>query len=105
VTTAVLKSGTAFGMRPLLPSERIVVESPRSFAGSAKRIWKLTYVDSTAARVVLGCLAIALIATVWVFVAAWYMLFWMFAPLKLFGRSKRRRRREELRHRELMGLR
>ena len=57
-----------------LKSEKVVISSPLSFSGSAKRIWKITDVDSPAVKTLLGLVAAVLILFAWIFVALWYVL-------------------------------
>ncbi len=57
-----------------LKSEKVVISSPLSFSGSAKRIWKITDVDNPAMKVLLSLVAAALIPFAWIFVAFWYVL-------------------------------
>lgn len=63
---------------------------------------------SPIAKVVLIPLAIALIAGVWMFVLCWYFIMYVlfgvfFFIFRLFTRSRRKNKRDKLRHREVLG--
>lgn len=90
-----------------LKSEGIVISSPLSFIGSAKRIWKITDVDNSVVKVLLGLVAAALILFAWIFVAFWYVLIYivfgiLFIPYRLLRRSSRKQKQAKLRHREVL---
>ncbi len=90
-----------------LKSENIVISSPLSFIGSAKRIWKMTDVDNPVMKVLLSLVAAALILFAWVFVAFWYVLIYvifeiLFVPYRLLRRSSRKQKQAKLRHREVL---
>ncbi|MCY3894105.1 MAG: hypothetical protein OXF65_12515 [Acidimicrobiaceae bacterium] len=86
-----------------LESEKVVVQAPMSFIGPAARIWRLTRVGPLPVRFLLGLLAVFLIAVVWLFVLSWYVLFsLLLVPYRLVRRGSRTRKREELRHREVL---
>lgn len=90
-----------------LKSEKIVISSPLSFSGSAKRIWKITDVDNPAVKALLSLVAAALIMFAWVFVAFWYVLIYvvfgiLFIPYRLLRRSSRKQKQAKLRHREVL---
>lgn len=89
-------------MTNTLPSERVVLAAPLSYVGSAKRIWKLT--GPAWAWLLTVPLAVTLIVAAWTFVTAWYALFLLIWPVavawRLLRRSDRRRRMDDLRHRE-----
>ena len=83
-----------------LKSEKVVISSPLSFSGSAKRIWKITDVDSPAVKALLSLVA-------WIFVAFWYVLIYvvfgiLFIPYRLLRRSSRKQKQAKLRHREVL---
>ena len=96
----------ASGRRTMLDSERVVVQSPMSFSGSARRIW-LALVTGKPALLKWGLtvwLALVLVATVWTVIAAWYLMFGLLVvPWRLLRRGSRKRKRDELRHREMLG--
>ena len=85
-----------------MESERIVVESPMSFTGSGKRLWRITDRDGAATRWLLAIpTALLLIAAAWIVVAGWYVLFGLLVvPWRLVRRSGRKRRLDDARHRE-----
>jgi hypothetical protein len=90
-----------------LKSENIVISSPLSFIGLAKRIWKITDVDNPVMKVLLSLVAAALILFAWVFVAFWYVLIYvifgiLFVPYRLLRRSSRKQKQAKLRHREVL---
>lgn len=90
-----------------LKSEKVVISSPLSFSGSAKRIWKITDVDNPAMKVLLSLVAAALILLAWIFVAFWYVLIYvvfgiLFIPYRLMRRSSRKQKQAKLRHREVL---
>ena len=87
-----------------LHSERVVVDSPMSFTGSAKRLRQLT-------RPLPGgiIVAVPLILLAWVAVAVWYVvvvfLFGvLFIPWRLLRRHQRLNRRRRLQHREHLAV-
>lgn len=90
-----------------LKSEKIVLSSPLSFIGSARRIWKLTNVDNIAMRLLLIPVTVVLILCAWMFVAFWYFIIYilfgiLFIPYRLLRRSSRKQKQERLRHREVL---
>jgi len=94
-----------------LESEEVVLASPMSFTGSARRLWKLTRGDhaNSLADAAIYSGVILLIAVVWVLVLFWYSLLvgfgWAFALLglyRLIRRGQRKDHMQELRHRELL---
>jgi hypothetical protein len=90
-----------------LKSEKVVISSPLSFSGSAKRIWKITDVDSPVVKALLGLVAAMLILFAWIFVAFWYVLIYvvfgiLFIPYRLMRRSSRKQKQAKLRHREVL---
>lgn len=91
-----------------LESEEVVLASPMSFTGSARRIWKLTrgVRANSLVDVAIYCGVILLIAAVWVLVLIWTVgvvfLSVVAVPYRLSRRGQRKRHMEELRHRELL---
>lgn len=85
-------------------SERIVVQAPMSYAGSAKRLWRATHDRGAAVRwLVVIPLVLAMIALAWVAVTAWYVVFGLLlVPYRLIRRGSRKRKLEDRRHRELL---
>lgn len=96
--------------RTLLPSERVIIAAPMSFAGSAQRLWLLTGSGPAGRGWGAGLLKVLLytgvilgIVIAWTVVLAWYLLWgiWLI-PYRLIRRGQRKRRREELTHREML---
>lgn len=88
-----------------LASEQVVVQSPMSLAGSAKRIWKMTRNPNRAAVrwPILIPLALTLIAGAWAIIVAWYLMFGLLiVPYRLLRRGDRKRKRQALQHREML---
>ena len=90
-----------------LKSEKVVISSPLSFIGSAKRIWKITDVDNPLVKALLGLIAAVFILFAWVFVAFWYVLIYvvfgiLFIPYRLIRRSGRNQKQAKLQHREVL---
>lgn len=86
-----------------LASERVVAAAPMSFTGSAQRIWHITWGRDGWPAAGFITLALLAIAVAWCLVLCWYAAFtiWLI-PYRLVRRAGRKRRRMELRHRELM---
>lgn len=103
-----------------LASERVIVQAPFSYAGSSKRLLRLTepgralrmrsihgpwYVgigisllDASLVLVMFTMLVLA-----WIFVTAWYTFFGvLLVPYRLIRRSDRNRKRDALQHREIL---
>ena len=96
--------------RTLLPSERVIIAAPMSFAGSAQRLWLLTHSGPAGRGWGAGLLKVLLytgvilgIVIAWTVVLAWYLVWgiWLI-PYRLIRRGQRKRRREELTHREML---
>ena len=90
-----------------LASEQVVVSAPLSFSGSAQRIWKITDVENPIAKFALALIAITLIMCAWMFVLCWYFVMYIlfgvfFFIFRLFTRSRRKNKRDKLRHREVL---
>jgi Flp pilus assembly protein TadB len=91
-----------------LASEKVIVSSPLSFAGSAQRLWKLTNTHNNSLKwLLLVPLALGLTAGVWLFVLGWYFVMYVlfgifFIPFRLWRRGARKNKRNELRHREVL---
>jgi hypothetical protein len=78
-----------------------------SFAGSAERLWKITRsapANAFASAAVYGGVVL-LIAVAWAAVFCWYFFFglWL-VPYRVIRRGQRKRRREDLRHREMLTM-
>ncbi len=86
-----------------LQSEKVIVDAPMSFTGSAKRLRRLT-------RPLPGgiIVAVPLILLAWVAVAAWYLIFLLFCPIaiswRLLRRHQRLNRMRRLQHREQLAV-
>lgn len=90
---------------PHLASEDVVLQAPMSFTGSAKRIWRLTRRKTGAALCGVAAVAITIIAVAWALILAWYVLFGLLVvPYRIVRRGQRKRRMEELRHREALAV-
>lgn len=89
---------------PPAPTEAEEVQAPMSFSGSAGRIWKLTRAANPILRyAVLVPIAVVLVALAWVVIAGWYGLFGLLlVPYRLVRRGGRQRKREALRHDEVL---
>ena len=90
-----------------LASEKVVVSAPLSFSGSAQRIWKITNVVNPIAKFALALIAITLIMGAWMFVLCWYFVMYVlfgvfFFIFRIFTRSRRKNKRDKLRHREVL---
>lgn len=87
-----------------LDSEQVILSSPMSFSGSAKRSWRLTSLTTNQVlKVLLAILAISIIAIWWSAVLAWYVVFGIFlVPWRLFRRGQRKDKKRELQHREVL---
>ena len=86
-----------------MPSERVVVQSPTSFTGSAKRIWRLTRLGPAWVKVATVPAAVALVAVAWAVCAVWLVVFGvLLVPWRLIRRGGRKRKLADLRHREML---
>lgn len=90
-----------------LASEQVILSAPLSFSGSSQRIWKITNVENPILKVILALLAVTLIAGAWMFVILWYFVMYVlfgvfFFIFRLFTRSRRKNKRDKLRHREVL---
>lgn len=84
-------------MKGKLDSERVVIEAPLSYTGSAKRLWRF------GPRWLIPVLLV-LIAAAWIVVTGWYLIFGLLlVPYRLIRRSSRKQKRDALRHREMLG--
>ena len=88
-------------MEEKLKSEQVVLSAPMSFHGSAARIWSIT--NNSGIRWLMVLVALVLIFFVWWLVLAWYLIFGIFLiPYRLIRRGQRKRKMEDLRHREVL---
>lgn len=84
-------------------SEGVVIQSPTSFTGSARRIWKLTDSGPAPLKVLTIPLAIVLVVIAWVFCLVWLVVFGIvMVPWRLLRRGSRKRKQERLRHQETL---
>ena len=94
------------GSRERLPPEQVIMESPLSFTGSAKRIIPAVYGKMPRrlwAVHVAPVVVVLLISVVWVGVLFWYLVWGVFLiPFRLFRRLQLKSEVDELRHRELL---
>ena len=87
-----------------LKSEQVILAAPISFHGSAARIWKITDTPNKIQKFFLICLALPLILFAWIIVLSWYVIFGLLlVPYRLVRRGQRKRKMENLRHREVLG--
>lgn len=71
-----------------LASERVIINAPMSFAGSAQRAWRRAQRSNIVARIGLILVALLLIPIWWVTIAAWYVVFGLFlVPYRLLRRG------------------
>lgn len=87
-----------------LESEKIIIESPTSFTGATKRLWKVVEDKHWAIQVIYGVVVFPIAYT---FIFMWYViifgLFGIFViPFRLFTRGSRKKKVEEARHREMI---
>ena len=84
-------------------SDSIVIQSPTSFVGSARRIWRLTDVNNKILKLLLMPVAALLVVIAWIPVALYTILFGLLlVPWRLLRRGSRKRKQENLRHKEMM---
>ena len=89
-------------MADKLQSEKVIVQAPMSFTGSAKRWWKITG-SNPIQKVLLAIPAIILILLSWIFILGWYIFFGIFLiPYRLLRRGSRKRKKQEKQHREVL---
>jgi hypothetical protein len=87
-----------------LASERVIINAPMSFAGSAQRAWRLQENGEGALRwVILALVLFLLIPAWWSLILVWYFTFGLLlVPYRLLRRGARKRKAEALRHREML---
>jgi hypothetical protein len=88
------------GPHQQLASERVVVAAPMSFAGSTRRILLGTEAWNPIVRVLV---LVVVLPIVWLAIFSWYLLWglWL-VPYRLLRRGSRKRKRQELQHREML---
>lgn len=87
-----------------MTSDRIVIQSPMSYSGSARRIWRITR-DRHPVALWLFALpaALLLVPLAWVAVTGWYVVFGLLViPYRLVRRGGRKRRLADARHQETL---
>jgi hypothetical protein len=90
---------------PEAHEQRIVVSAPMSFAGSAQRIWPMTYARSGWEQGAMTFLAMSLIALAWMVILAWYLSFGpLLIPYRLVRRSQRKRNRDAAESRNVLSV-
>lgn len=92
--------------RERLPSEQVIMESPLSFEGSAKRIIPAVYGAMPKQRwavPVAPVVVVLVISVTWIGVMLWYVV-WniILIPFRLLRRLQLKEEVDELRHRELL---
>jgi len=88
-----------------LASERVIINAPMSFAGAAQRTFRLAGRPSQTWVKWLLRLTVAplMLAPWWAFVLAWYLAFSvLLIPYRVLRRGARKRKKEALRHREML---
>ena len=86
-------------------SDNIIIQSPTSFVGSARRIWLLTQLGRPLLKVVTIPTALLLTAVAWVLCAVWLVFFGvLLVPWRLLRRGSRKRKQEARRHAEMTAL-
>lgn len=92
-----------------LKSERVIINSPMSFAGAVQRSFRLrALVRQPLVVWLLLTPAAVLLATTWIlFIVCWYivsigLLWFMTIPYRILRRGARKRKAEALRHREVL---
>ncbi len=85
-------------------SERMVISSPMSFAGSAQRLWKMTEGhDKDWQTAAMAALAVSCITMAWSVIVCWYAIFWIWlVPFRLLRRGDRKAKVRAAQHRELL---
>ena len=87
-----------------LPSEEVILSAPMSYTGSAQRIIRLRRrVAGDPELAARTAATMTLIAVAWAVITVWYLMWGLLlVPYRLVRRNARRRRIQELRHRELL---
>lgn len=90
-------------------SENVILSSPMSFTGSARRIMRHRPQDGSPARQIAATIALVLaVAVAWGVIAVWYTIMfsvWLLPTIvwRFHRRNVRREHAATLRHRELLG--
>jgi hypothetical protein len=87
-----------------VPSGRMVVAAPMSFAGSSQRIWKITARGRSGwATARLVTVALLAVLVVWSAVLCWYLVFGLLlVPYRIVRRGQRKQRLAQRRHDEML---
>lgn len=88
-----------------LESEDIVIESPMSFTGATKRIWRVMEFKGNVwvKWLVIFPAVVLTLYFVYSFIFVWYLVFGLFlVPFRLLRRSSRKKQVTAAQHRELM---
>lgn len=81
-----------------LPSEQVILESPLSYTGAARRAWRWRR-----RSIVLLPFSLLELIVRWAFVTVWYLVFGVLViPYRLVRRGRKQRQIAELRHREAL---
>lgn len=90
--------------RQQLASEKVIIQAPMSFTGSAKRLWRFTRLsDQPAIRVPLAALVLCVIPIAWAAILCWYVAFGiLLVPYRILRRGDRKAKRQAAQHREMM---
>lgn len=98
----VSNTSPAGGALPL-PSERVIIQAPMSFTGSAGRIWRITEDRAGWPLAGLVTLAVLGIITAWAGVLCWYAIFGLLlVPYRVLRRGQRKRDVAAKRHAEIL---
>jgi hypothetical protein len=88
----------------MLASDRVIINAPMSFAGAAQRAWRLQEKGPGVWRwVILAAVILLVIPSWWLLVLSWYLTFGLLlVPYRVLRRGARKRKKEALRHREVL---
>lgn len=91
---------------PVLSSERIIINAPMSFAGSAQRAWRLRENhEGVGLWMVTAAIILIVLPVWWAAIVCWYLVFGLFlVPYRLLRRGARKRKAEQIRHREQLAM-
>lgn len=89
-------------MSEKLASEQVIVPSAGSFSGSAQRVWR-AFGKLPGPTWLSGLFAMVFVLIAWGMLIVCWVTFGIFMiPAKIAGRSRAKRKRDALRHRELL---
>lgn len=85
-------------------SDDVIIQSPTSYTGATRRIWRMTRVRNPVVKWMLAVpVAILIVAFAWVLCTVWLVIFGIFlVPWRLLRRGSRKRKQEALRHQEVL---